>query len=78
MAKSAGGVRGGRDRQRSGVDVMKTMHRLIREYGNANRDRIYRATASVMNNLERNTGYPADALELNPTLIGSTLRRRRR
>lgn len=75
MAKTSGGVRG-RDRIRSGVDAKKTMHRLIRTYGNSNRDRIYRATRAVMNNLSRNTGYPVEALMINPTLSGSSLRRR--
>lgn len=76
MSKTSGGVRG-RDRQRSGVDAIRTMHRLIRTYGNKNRQRVYRATAQVLRNLERNTGYPIDALEINPTLVGSSLRRRR-
>lgn len=77
MAKTAGGVRG-RDRIRSGVDAKKTMHRLIRTYGNSNRERIYRATRSVMNNISMNTGYPIEALMINPTLSGSSLRKRRK
>lgn len=77
MAKTSGGVRG-RDRIRSGVDAKKAMHRLIRTYGNANRDRIYKATRTVMDNLSRNTGYPVEVLMLNPTLSGSTLKRRRK
>lgn len=77
MAKTAGGVRG-RDRIRSGVDAKKTMHRLIRTYGNSNRERIYRATRSVMNNISMNTGYPIEALMINSTLSGSSLRKRRK
>lgn len=76
MAKTAGGIRG-RDRIRSGVDTKRTMHRLIKTYGNSNRDRIYRATRTVMDNISRNTGYPVEALMINPTLSGSSLRRRR-
>lgn len=76
MAKTSGGVRG-RDRVRSGVDAKKTMHRLIRTYGNKNRDRIYRATGTVMDNISKNTGYPVEALMINPNLSGSSLRRKR-
>lgn len=78
MAKTSGGVKVNprKDRVRSGVDAKKTMHRLIRTYGNSNRERILRATRSVMDNLSKNTGYPREALMINPTLFGSSLRRR--
>ena len=76
MAKTSGGVR--RDRIRSGVDLKKTMHRLIKTYGGENRDRIMRAARSALNTLSKNTGYDKEALLINPTLSGSTLRKRRR
>ena len=76
MAKTSGGVR--KDRIRCGVDLKKTMHRLIKTYGEKNRERIYRAARYALNTLSKNTGYDKEALMINPTLSDSTLRRRKR